>query len=125
MRKKIFEHKKSDAHLKALEIREQTAKKQIDTKIENMHQTHFLTTETVFRTVYNIAKSQRPFTDLPQQIDLQVLNGISMGRILHSDKTCADIAIHIASEMKKNYLQRNHFFKEKDIRFNRRIYHTH
>ena len=67
-----------------------------------MHQTNAVTTERVFRTVYNIAKSQRPFTDLPQQIDLQVLNGISMRRILHSDKTCAEIAIHITSEMKKN-----------------------
>jgi len=56
----------------------------------------------VFRTDFNIAKSQRPFTDLPQQIDLQVLNGICMDRILLSDKTYAEFAIHrpIASEIK-------------------------
>lgn len=38
---------------------------------------------------------------MPTEIDLQVLNGNHMGNILHSDKTCADIAIHIATEMKK------------------------
>src|SRR6218665_3956676 len=48
----------------------------------------------VFRSVFNIVKSQRPFTDLPQQIGLQVLNEICMGRILLSDKTCAGFAIH-------------------------------
>ena len=77
-----------------------------------MHQKNFVKTERVFRTVYNIAKSQRPFTDLQQQIDLQVLNGISMGRALDSDKTCSETAIHIASEMKQSYLQRNHFLEE-------------
>ena len=38
----------------------------------------------VFRIVFNIPKSQRSFTDLPQ-IDLHVLNRICMGRILFSD----------------------------------------
>jgi hypothetical protein len=39
---------------------------------------------------------------LLHEVDLQVLNGISLGKILHSDKTCAAIASHIATEMKKN-----------------------
>lgn len=62
----------------------------------------FSTTEKVFRTVYKIVKTQRSFVDLPNEIDLQVLNGINMGNILHSDKMCADKALHIESEMKKN-----------------------
>ena len=66
-----------------------------------MNKNNCMTTERVFRTVYNIAKNQRPFTDLPHEIELQILNGISMGRILHSDKKCAKIVAHIASEMKK------------------------
>jgi len=61
----------------------------------------FSTTEKVYRTIYKIVKIQRPFVDLPNEIDLQVLNGINMGKILHSDKTCADKALHIVSEMKK------------------------
>ena len=48
----------------------------------------------VFRSVFNIVKSQRPFTDRPQQIDLPVFNEICMVRILLSNKTCAGFAIH-------------------------------
>jgi hypothetical protein len=32
-----------------------------------------------------------------------------MGNILYSDKTCVDIALHIASEMKKNDLPKYNF----------------
>ncbi|KAE9535982.1 hypothetical protein AGLY_007883 [Aphis glycines] len=56
-------------------------------------------------TVYKIVKTQRPFVDLPNEVDLQVLNGINMGNILHSDKTCSAIALHIASVMKKTICQ--------------------
>jgi len=101
LRKKIFEHKKSDAHLRAVELHKQSKEKQIEKSFENALKSNFSTTEKVFRTVYKIVKTQRPFVDLPNEIDLQVLNGINMGNILHSDKTCADIALHIASEIKK------------------------
>lgn len=101
LRKKIFEHKKSNAHLRAVELHKQSKEKQIEKSFENALKSKFSTTEKVFRTVYKIVKTQRPFVDLPNEIDLQVLNGINMGNILHSDKTCADIALYIASEMKK------------------------
>ncbi len=39
---------------------------------------HFLSTDQVFRTVYKIVKSARPFTDLPTDTDLQVLNGLDI-----------------------------------------------
>lgn len=101
LRKKIYEHKNSDAHKKASEILEKSTKKEINSNIDNMHKVQFSTTEKIFRTVYKIVKHQRPFVDLPVDVDLQILNGISMGNILHSDKTCSEIAIHISSEMKK------------------------
>ena len=66
-----------------------------------MQSVHFLSTDRVFRTVYKIVKSARPFTDLPTDIDLQVLNGLDMGRTLHSDHSCATISQHIANEMRK------------------------
>lgn len=64
-----------------------------------------MTTERVYRRVYKIVKTQRPFVDLPNDVDLQVLNGTNMGNILHSDKTCSGIALHIALEMKKTICQ--------------------
>lgn len=101
LRKKIYEHRNSDAHNKATEIVEKSTKKSIDNAVASMHKQQFLTTEKVFRTVYRIVKYQRPFVDFPVDIDLQKLNGLSLGNILHSDKTCCSIAVHISSEMKK------------------------
>lgn len=60
----------------------------------------FETTEKIFRTAYFIAKNQRPYVDMPKLVDLQVLNGISMDRVLQSDKSCATIIDHIANEMR-------------------------
>ena len=104
LRKKIFEHKKSEAHIKAVDILKKSKKARIESSFEEVNRVYYTTTERVFRTAYKIAKIQRPFVDLPVDVDLQVLNGLSMGKILHSDKTCHDIVIHIAQEMKKKYL---------------------
>ena len=72
----------------------------------------FESTIRVFNTVYSIVKKTRPFTDLLFDIQLQKLNGLDMGRILHSDHACADIASHITIEMKAkitNFLVKNNF----------------
>lgn len=58
-------------------------------------------TEYIFRTAYYIAKNLRPYSDMPKLIDLQTKNSLDMGRILQSDKSCANIINHISSEMKK------------------------
>uniref|UniRef100_A0A3P9DK26 HAT C-terminal dimerisation domain-containing protein n=1 Tax=Maylandia zebra TaxID=106582 RepID=A0A3P9DK26_9CICH len=38
---------------------------------------------------------------MPIDVQLQVLNGVKMGRVLHSNNSCANILDHIAAEMKK------------------------
>lgn len=40
-------------------------------------------TEAVFQTAYHLAKKNRPFSDHESLIELQGLNGIKMGLILH------------------------------------------
>ena len=45
------------------------------------------------------------FTDHPTLIDLQRLNGVDVGRVLHSNMICADIVSHIANEMKTKLVQ--------------------
>lgn len=70
----------------------------------------FESTIRVFNTVYIIVKKSKPFTDLAYDIELQKLNGIDMGRILHSDHSCANISSHVATEMKlkvTNYIIKN------------------
>jgi hypothetical protein len=73
LRKKIFEHNKSNAHLKALELHKQSKEKQIEKSFEirflKLLKTKFTTTEKVFRIIYKIVKIQRPCVDLLNKID--------------------------------------------------------
>ncbi|XP_031357901.1 E3 SUMO-protein ligase KIAA1586-like [Photinus pyralis] len=101
LRKKIFHHKTSEAHRYAEEILTESHKERLKTSLTNQSTDICESTNRVFTTVYNIIKKGRPFTDLTSDIDMQVLNGLKMGRILHSDHACADIANHIATEMRK------------------------
>lgn len=50
-------------------------------------------------------KLNRPFTDLPYNVDMQICNGINMGRILQSRTACKDITNHLATTMTQNLVQ--------------------
>ena len=64
------------------------------------HKHQYIKTERIFWTDYYIARQGRPFTDMPSCVELQVLNGVSMKRVLQSNMTCAKITLHIATEMR-------------------------
>lgn len=53
-----------------------------------------------FRVACNIAKMDRPYSDLPCHIDCYKSNGVDMGLVLHTDKSCAAIVYSIAYEMR-------------------------
>jgi hypothetical protein len=36
------------------------------------------------------------FSDFPILLDMQIMNGLVMGKVLQSDNSCADIAKHIS-----------------------------
>ncbi|UYV63152.1 hypothetical protein LAZ67_2003299 [Cordylochernes scorpioides] len=55
----------------------------------------------LFRTAYNIAKTNRPYSDYENHITLQTLNGIKLGSTLHSRYSATQIINHIACEMRK------------------------
>ena len=78
LRKKIHEHKNSQAHKEAINILE-TAKKDV---LLNMNaqseQTAFQSTARVFRKGYYVAKNHKPFTDFESLIDLQESNPLDM-----------------------------------------------
>ena len=65
-----------------------------------MKGSHFSATEKLFRIAYKIAKTGRPFTDLPVDCDIHVLNGVDIGRTLQSDKSCHKVCDHIGNEMR-------------------------
>uniref|UniRef100_A0A3P9DGL4 HAT C-terminal dimerisation domain-containing protein n=1 Tax=Maylandia zebra TaxID=106582 RepID=A0A3P9DGL4_9CICH len=101
LRKKIKEHRDSIYHKKAVEIKEKATQNTMQKHIEDMRKADYASTCNVFRTAYKIGKHGRPFTDMPIDVQLQVLNGVKMGRVLHSNNACANILDHIAAEMKK------------------------
>jgi len=50
---------------------------------------------------YYITKSNRLYTDHPNLVELQELNDVNLGRVLHSNVICSDIIDHISSEMRR------------------------
>lgn len=49
-------------------------------------------------------KLGQPFADLPSNIEVQKINGLNMGRILHLNVSCANITAYIASEMRTSFV---------------------
>ena len=91
LRKKIFNHKTSAGHKAAQEI----LKMQQPEKLKSLIIEHNTATCNVFRTAYYVAKNDRPFTNNPDLLDLQQLNGMNVGRVLHSNVVCSEIIQHM------------------------------
>ena len=64
------------------------------------------TTARIFRTAYKEAKRHHPAHGFEHEIDCQELNGLDMGRILHSNVACVNIQKHISEEMKKKLFEK-------------------
>lgn len=114
LRKKIYEHKESASHKAIIKIQNESKKKILENVCFKAisHQTD--TTEKIFRTAYKIAKKNQAFNDFETEIDLQELNGIDMGHILHSTNACINIIKHISKEMKTAIVAN---IIEKDLKF--------
>lgn len=106
LRNKILQHLKSVSHNSSTLIyeRKQTLSRTQE-QLAEQYGKYQNSTEKVFRVAYNIAKMNRPYTDLPQHVDCYQSNGVDMGRVLHSDMSCANIINSIASDMRSNLVQ--------------------
>ena len=80
LRNEIKWHSKSEAHIQAQKIKLQANKETIENSITAMNKSHFSATKKLFRIAYKIGKIGRPFTDLPVDSDIHVLD---IGRTLH------------------------------------------
>ena len=69
--------------------------------MDSMNKEQVRTTEKVLRTAYFIAKKGRPFSDQPNLLELQELNGADVGFGLRSRFTATNMVDHISSEMRK------------------------
>lgn len=105
LRKKMSRHFNSDTHrevVKLLKKKNSGNTGDLINCVDQMNENQHNTTSRVFRTVYNLAKNNRPMADIEQQVRLQQLNGIDMGVGLHSRQTATRIVEHIGLEIKKN-----------------------
>lgn len=100
LRKKIYDHRDSGSHKQAIELKKEAGNEKLKTVVTDSQKQHEDSTCKVFRTAYYIAKNNRPFLDHAHLIELQEVNGIQAGRMLHSNVVAADIVKHIAHEMK-------------------------
>ena len=101
LRVKIKTHLDSVAHKTAGQIQDNMKSKRLETIASEMKAAADSETEAVFRTAYNLAKQNRPFTDHENLIMLQKLNGAKLGQILHSRYSATAIVDHIANTMRK------------------------
>uniref|UniRef100_H3AMQ0 DUF4371 domain-containing protein n=1 Tax=Latimeria chalumnae TaxID=7897 RepID=H3AMQ0_LATCH len=99
--KKIGEHAQRKSHVAACHILEQAKKDTLLQIAANAQSAQISTTTRIFRTACKEAKRNRPSYGFEEEIDCQQLNGLDMGRILHSNIVCSNIQHHISSEMKK------------------------
>lgn len=106
LRKKVFEHGKTKAHISASSILEKAKEDTLPNTVINNQSEHVQTTARIFRTAYKEAKRHRPAYGFEHEIDCQELNGVEMGRILHSNVACSHIQQHISSEMTRKMLDK-------------------
>lgn len=105
LQKKIREHTFSTAHVTAEKIAQESLRESMENHAHLMYIAEQETTCRVFRTAYKIGKPGRPFVDMSLDVNVQQLTGLSMGRVLHSNNSCADILDHIASGMRKKLVR--------------------
>lgn len=105
LRGKIYKHVKSRAHEIACDITASSAKDPVGKAVMKLATEDIQKTAVVFRSVYYLAKKNRPFTDHPSLIELQRLNGVDCGIILHSRYSATNITDCIAQEMRQKILE--------------------
>lgn len=104
LRKKIYDHKESAAHKACQKIKSKAKNETLEKVFLNTLSHNKDVTGKVFRTAYKVAKKNQSFNNFEDEINLQELNGLDMGYILHSANACINIVSHIANEMRKTLI---------------------
>ena len=100
LRKKMKDHFTSRAHAICVNHVDACENDAITKSIDKANEKYIRSTCKVFNTVYSLAKRSRPFSDVEDEIELQIKNGVDMGVGLHSRKTEVKIITHIAKDIR-------------------------
>lgn len=101
LRRKIFDHKTSASHIKAVSILRKAEINVLPEQFLFQQKGHYETTARLMRTAYNLAKNNRPFVSYSESCDLQEANGLNIGTSLHSRYSGTGMVDCIAVEMRK------------------------
>ena len=82
LRNKIKRHKESVSHMQAEKIMQSARKQTIEKNVSKMNEMHFASTNKLFRLAYRIGKLGRPFSDMPTECDVSILNGVDIDTTL-------------------------------------------
>ncbi|XP_062376891.1 E3 SUMO-protein ligase KIAA1586-like [Sardina pilchardus] len=104
LRKKIYKHRDTVAHNRAVELAETRKQAILPNKILAINAKLLEETSNAFRSAYMVAKERMAFRKLPPVMQLQEMNGAKVGPVHRSDKSCAEIIGHIAHEMRKRFV---------------------
>lgn len=106
LRNKIKKHNDSEGHKLAEQINKEAKEKSIEGLVNKVKVANEETTIKVFRTAYYIAMKNRPYSDHDDLINLQEINGMDLGNILHSRYSATNIINHIANTMRKQLVSK-------------------
>lgn len=99
LRNKVRVHLNSESHKASGELYRRKQGKSVTQKMLCSQNVKYQSsTEKVFRIAYSIAKMDQPYTDFPEHIDCNKANGMDLGALLHTDKTCAAIIDSISAD---------------------------
>ena len=102
LRNTMKKHNDSKAHQAAKRTLNLRVKETWKTCSSQVSAKDVCTSEKIFRSVYFLAKSNRPFSDHPEICQLQRLNGIDLGVTLHSRYSATSIVETISHVMRAN-----------------------
>ena len=100
LRKKMKDHLTSKAHAICVNQVDACENNAITKSIDKANEKYIRSTYKVFNTVYSLAKRSRPFSNVEDQIELQIKNGVDIRVILQSRKTAVKIVAHIAKDIR-------------------------
>jgi hypothetical protein len=100
LRKKMAKHSESFVHNRIIKINKEVNKSSLENLVDQVNDKEIQLTSEIFNSVYSLAKRNRPMSDLPNLIELQIKNGIDLGQSMHSRFSGIRIAEHISEKIK-------------------------
>jgi hypothetical protein len=91
--KKLFAYKESSCHRAALKLAEGAQKETLENACMKSQPRYFISYGK------EVAKEKQSIKHFEDEINMQELNGINMGHILHSTNACINVVSHTASEI--------------------------